>query len=223
MESCCVPYVKSMEELAQNLEARFVLATDGNLAFDRAISLHLKANLVMVTSKNYIESVLDDALYQCDGDYILRLDDDESASPAMQEWLKSETWTSADHWTFPRMHFWDGGTSILMTPHLFPDHQTRLSVKEKSGGRYGVHAGSPFGYGEVAPVAIQHHKFIIKTYEARRSIAAKYDNYSPGYGTGNMKPFSLPEDAYRGSIVKLTAPWNGAVPWVPLWEREEQW
>ncbi len=227
IERCCIPVIQDLAQLASQLKStEFVLITDGPMAFSQAEALDLPnkdLKIASIKSQGYIESSLDSALAYCDGDYVLRIDDDEYMSFAMIRWLASTHWLAHDHWEFPRAHMWNHCKSVLMTPQLFPDYQTRLSIKSKAGGRFGVHAGSPFGGGERAPAVIEHHKFVIKDYEARRQIAAVYDNYSPGYGTGNMKPFSLPEDAYKGQKVKLVAPWAGNVPWIPDWEVEEQW
>jgi len=227
MEWCARPFILKLAQLADKLEStEFVLITDGTMAFDQAVSLNIPnadLKIACVKSKGYLESSLNSALAYCEGDYILRIDDDEALSPAMEKWLINNCWLEQDHWEFPRAHMWDHCKSVLMTPQLFPDYQTRLSIKAKSGDRFGVHAGSPFGGGERAPVTIEHHKFVIKDYETRSAIAAVYDNYSPGYGTGNMKPFSLPEDAYKGHMVKLVAPWDGGIPWTPDWEALQQW
>lgn len=217
LEPCSLRFIRAMEGIGQQL----VIAADGDQAFLTAFELDVEATIVKVQSKGYIESVLDQSLEACTGDYILRLDDDELVSEAMREWLRSGAWTSADHWEFPRMHLWNDG--VLLTPQLFPDHQTRLSVKSKSGGRHGVHAGSPFGGGETAPVCLEHHKFVIKSHEMRLAIAQNYDRYCQGYGTGNMKPFSLPEEAYQGQSVRIVAAWDGSMPRKSSWERDEQW
>lgn len=221
LEDCSLRFIRAMDSLAHVLDAQFVLMTDGCAAFNKASELDIEALIEKVDSKGYIESVLDDGVRVCSGDYILRLDDDECASPAMVYWLKSGCWTEHDHWEFPRMHLWSDG--VILAPQLFPDHQTRLSVKEKSGGRHGVHAGSPFGGGETAPVCIEHHKFVVKNSQMRLAIAENYDRYCPGYGTGNMKPFSLPEDAYTGQEVEIVSLWDGSMPRVSEWERVAQW
>lgn len=221
LEDCSLRFIRAMDALANVLDAQFVLMADGCAAFNKAAELDIEALIERVESKGYIESVLDDGVRACNGDYILRLDDDECASPAMVEWLMTGVWAQHDHWEFPRMHLWSDG--VLMAPQLFPDHQTRLSIKSKSGGRHGVHAGSPFGGGETAPCCIEHHKFVIKTRPMRQDVAANYDSYCQGYGTGNMKPFSLPEDAYIGGKVRIVSLWDGSMPVKSEWERIEQW
>lgn len=216
VDECSLSFISFMQCVAVQLGAQFVLAADGSDAYCRA-----PVESILVHSKGYFESALDQALVGCHGDYVLRLDDDERVSPAMLAWLQSGIWQSHDHWEFPRTHAWYDG--VLMTPQLFPDYQTRLSIKVKSGGHCGVHSGSPFGGQERASVAIEHHKFVVKNYQTRHDIAESYDNYHPGYGTGNMAPFSIPEDAYRGQKVKVVARGDGWVPWTPVWERVEQW
>lgn len=217
LDQCAIRFIKAMETLG----SQFVIAADGEQAFHSASELDVEATVVKVHSKGYIESVLDQALEACNGDYVLRLDDDELVSEAMANWLQNREWERRDHWEFPRIHLW--GDGVLLTPQLFPDHQTRLSIKSKSGGRHGVHAGSPFGGGETAPVCIEHHKFIVKSSASRLAVAQNYDRYCSGYGTGNMKPFSLPEEAYHGQTVTIAAMWDGSMPRKSDWEREEQW
>jgi hypothetical protein len=146
---------------------------------------------------------------------VLRLDDDETASPAMVKWLLDGMWQTADHWKFPRMNLWlDREQKVenvlaLDTPQLFPDHQTRLSRVDLAGGRTHVHAGSPHGGGEEASACIYHWKFIVKTYAERLAIAQSYDKVAQGAGTGGMKVFSLPEDVYRGQWVGTFLPGMG--------------
>lgn len=227
LERCCVPFIERLAQFTNEMEStEFILITDGPMAFSQATSLDLPTinlKIASVKSQGYLESSLNSALAYCDGDYVLRIDDDEYMSTAMEKWLENDSWLEHDHWEFPRAHLWDNCDSVLMMPQLFPDYQTRLSIRAKAGNRFGVHAPSPFDGIKRAPVIIEHHKFVIKDYETRRQIAAVYDNYSPGYGTGNMKVFSLPEDAYKGQIVKMVALWNGEIPFTPDWEQEEQW
>lgn len=138
-----------------------------------------------------LEYVLDKALTLCGGDYILRLDDDEAMTPAMVEWLKAGLYTGVDHWKFPRLNLWGGESHALKTPPLWPDHQTRLSVRAKAGGRRTIHAGSPFGGGELAPCAILHKKFLLKSYAERKAITERYERLQKGAG---LAVFSVPED-----------------------------
>ena len=210
-----VPFLRSMALLGQSLIAEVVFAADGEKALRVVSDLPTVPQVLLVHSRGFIESVLDEAVKACSGDYIFRLDDDETASRALVEWLTSEEYTESDHWKFPRMHLWPDANSMIVSQHLFPDYQTRLSIKAKSGGRSTVHAGSPFGGGSIAPVAILHHKFLVRSYEERKKTAEIYDREYPGYGTGGMLPFNLPEDFYdKVDIVSVD---DGHVPWQPSW------
>lgn len=189
-------FLENMQNLAESCGGQLVIAVDGDSwALRRLSEMQIVVDrCFQVHSTGYIESVLDEAVTQCDGEYILRLDDDERCTPEMQAWLSVESYLEHDHWKFARYNLWKDANHYLTHPQLWPDHQTRLSTREKSSGRTTVHAGSPHGGGELAPVGMEHHKFIVKSYQERRSIAKRYDDYQAGYGTGGMLAFSLPED-----------------------------
>lgn len=218
-EERAYPFLSAMVALASTLRAEMVIAVDTLHGACDSIERRygVVARVVRVGSLGFLESALDVAVYACNGDYILRLDDDERCSPAMAVWLFQESYLTSDHWKFPRLHLWPSEDSVVITPHLWPDHQTRLSVKGKSAGRTSVHAGSPFGGGLDAHVCIEHHKFLTRSREDRLSIALEYDKQWPGSGTGGMKPFSLPEDVYE--TVMTVAKGDGSVPWEPAWEK----
>jgi hypothetical protein len=183
------PFLRHMETVADQLHAQLVIAGDGDDAIQTLIEGSVAGRFVGVRSRGYLESVLDAALEQCDGEYVLRLDDDERCSPAMVTWLESDAYLIGTHWKFPRMHLWPDTQHYIVEPQLWPDEQTRLSVREKAGGRRTIHAGSPFGGGALAPVAIEHHKFLVRTRAEREDTARRWHN-------GNMIAFSLPEDVF---------------------------
>jgi hypothetical protein len=64
-----------------------------------------------------------------------------------------------------------------------------------AGGRTSIHCGSPHGGGDVAPVVIEHHKFLVKSLDERLRLARHYDTVGGG-GTGWNFPFNVPELAY---------------------------
>jgi hypothetical protein len=132
---------------------------------------------------------------------VLRLDDDERCSDAMIKWLVDQEYRACDHWKFPRANMWTD-THHLVSAQLWPDHQTRLSTRAKSGGRRHVHDGSPYGGGRPAPVAIEHFKFVVKSQEERQKIADRYDSVRQGFGSGGMLAFSLPELVYDSMPIK---------------------
>jgi hypothetical protein len=150
-----------------------------------------------VASKGYLESVLDEALAETSGEYVLRLDDDEKCNHRMIQWLLTYGYVRHPHWKFSRAHLWTRDT-VLVSPQLWPDHQTRLSVRAMAGGRHGIHAGSPYGGGELAPVLIEHHKFLVRNRQEREAQADRYDAIAPGAGRlGNMAMFQVPEQCGR--------------------------
>lgn len=163
-EAYALPFLEDMAELANDLDARFYIAADGDQALARLDGIN--ATTFVVRSHGYLESVLDDAVAKCEDGYILRLDDDERVSDGMYGWLLERSYEQHDHWAFPRANLWpdenqrlDGNVNGAV---LWPDLQTRLSVKAKSGGRTRIHQGSPHGRGEVAPVVIEHHKLLVR-------------------------------------------------------------
>lgn len=194
-------YLTSMVSLGLYLHAPVIFGLDGDDAFVRLGEVFNHANLeyvpelVRVQSKGYLESVHDEVVEHVRTKYVLRLDDDEGPSGAMIAWLYEGKYREADHWKFPRANMWTS-RYFIKSPHLWPDVQTRLSVKEKALGRNNIHCGSPHGGGRLAPVAIQHWKFFVKDYEERLKIAKQYDKVMSGAGTGGMRPFNLPEDCY---------------------------
>lgn len=199
-------FLDDMAELAHDLDAPLVLAADGDAAW-RALDGH--DNVIMLRSHGYIESVLDEAVGACDTNWILRLDDDERVSFGMYEWLLERSYRAADHWAFPRANLWpdehqrlagisdgfpEGGT-------CWPDYQTRLSIKRKSGGRTEIHQGSPFGRGRVAPVALEHHKLIVRGFDERLGQVRAYDRISDGAGSSPMYgPLQMPESWHMPSV-----------------------
>ncbi len=168
------PFIADMEEIAEQLEAAFILY-DGRGA-------------------GCIENVLDQAVATCPDGMILRIDDDERCSQRMRDWLEDGAWQEADHWAFPRLNLWPNDHSYISNMGLYPDLQTRLSIKAKSGGRPHVHAGSPYGTGHIAAGHIEHHKFLVRSLDERRAILAGYEQTIPTYARHHFVPFSCPED-----------------------------
>ena len=153
---------------------------------------------IQLKSAGYLESVLDDALAVCTGRWILRLDDDEKCSKEMERWLAGGKYQHfGDMYAFPRANMWNLD-HFITTPPLWPDIQTRLSVREKAGGRNKIHQGSPHGPGIVAPVAIEHYKFLVRDYESRLKIATNYESVKAGCGFGETyQPHNLPEKSFK--------------------------
>lgn len=175
-------------------EVEVVFAADGPEA-ERALEAprYVGFTIARVDSAGYMESVLDPAVERCSGDYILRIDDDERCSPAMVEWLKSGAWSSEPAWAFATAALWGDDQHVLTMPELWPQYHTRLTVKARAGGRSRIHAPDSRGRGAIAPVILEHHKFLVKSLEERAAIAERYNRIQPGAG----KPqHSTPELAY---------------------------
>lgn len=183
------PFLLHFADLANRLDAQLVLAVDNA---DEPAELAHNTTVYPVCTDGYIESVLDDAVDACPDGYVLRLDDDEKANPALIDWLERRAYREADHWAFPRMHLWGDEQHYILNPPLWPDLQTRLSVKAMAGGRDRIHVGSPHGTGRVADCAIEHHKFLVRDLPEREALLAKYEALQPGAGA-NFGPFSVPE------------------------------
>jgi len=194
-------FVRDAEKLAIQLDAQLLIGIDGDDAqpirqwLHPAFEPHYSRHLVTVRSNGYLESVHDELLSHVGTRYVLRLDDDERPGQGMRQWLIDRKYREHDHWKFPRMALFQDEDHFLIHPQLWPDHQTRLSVKNKAGGRTRVHCGSPYGGGHACPYGIEHWKFLVKSADERRRLAAHYDAYHPGYGTGGMLVFNVPEDA----------------------------
>lgn len=184
------PFIDEMARGAQTIGAEFLLAPDGFIPdTDLAYGYPRIGGL---NSDGHVESILDEAVAQCDTEYILRLDDDERMTPEMRTWLAAGYYRTAPHWAFPRRNLWPDEDHYIQNAPLYPDLQTRLSTKQLSGGRKRVHDGSPFGTGRVAPVAIDHHKFLVRTREEREALVEHYESLQPGAGSKYVM-FSLPE------------------------------
>lgn len=200
-------FLTEMSTLAKNLGAECVIAADGAEATN---TLRRSPDVVRrVDSAGYLESVLEQALSFCSRDYVLRLDDDEACAPGMVRWLTARGYEGANHWKFSRVHLWESEHLALVTPQLWPDMQTRLSVMHLAGSRSSIHAGSPFGGGHEAPCSIVHWKFVVKSLEERRAVVARYDRIQEGAGS-SFRPFSCPEDFYKPEeIAANVRGWDG--------------
>ncbi len=190
-EPHALEFAKHFRDMADKLGAELVLGLDGAKA--QASELRTLADVtVNVNGTGILESVLDEVLERASGKYILRLDDDEKVSPALFTWLRGSKYLSGNHFAFPRPYLW--GDTAHMLADLYPDLQTRLSVKAKAGGRDAIHCGSPYGTGVIVPFAIEHHKFLVKSFDERKQIADRYEQERTGAGwSAEYGRYNLPE------------------------------
>jgi hypothetical protein len=189
-----VPFIEEMDRVAHRLGAEFVLVQDGK----------------DVHSAGYIESVLDEAIAKTKGDYILRLDDDEKCSPALIRFLDREIYRSYDHWSFPRAHLWGNPKTMILEKYYWPDVQTRLSVRAKSGGRDKIHVRSPFGAGRIPNACLEHWCYLAKTYEERLEVGRRYHRIHSGADGGEFRATSF-EDERAGQEVQFIEYTDGTV------------
>jgi hypothetical protein len=144
------PFLLSMLDLATHCEAELVVACDGLDAFERVLEMPRvadNADVSMVESKGYVESVLDYALRRVSSEWVLRLDDDERVNPPLALWLVERDFVREPLWSFRRVNLWQDARHALDTALLWPDPQTRLSRRELAGGRKSIHVASPAGSG----------------------------------------------------------------------------
>lgn len=204
-EPCVLPLLEQLSAVSSRVRAEFILVADGQDAYATIVDelqiegLSCMSRVFRTETKGYIESVLDGCINLTTGRWIFRVDDDESIPEPLADWLKSGEYKKADHWKFNRAHLINGPKGpvdfhfdVITSPPLWPDHQTRLSTREKSFGRTHIHCGSPHGGGELAPFPILHHKFVIKSRQEREEILKRYDEIQPGAG-GGFWQFSVPE------------------------------
>ncbi len=152
--------------------------------------------LVPINGDGYVESTLNQLARHANGQWVLRIDDDESIPPAMIEWLKRREYQDHPAWAFPTAALWKDDKHFITTPPFWPDTHVRLTSwhlaadwpDEPHGKPAWVHTA------QVAPVAILHHKFLIKSYDQRRAIAEKYESKMKGGGLGKRLVYSCPED-----------------------------
>ncbi len=179
---------------------RFEGCTEGLRERMESLADDVDANMVFFdgSQARCIEDVLDDAVAECPDGHILRLDDDEGCY-GMREWLLSGEWESRDHWAFRRANLYPDADHYVTNHELWPDFQTRLSTKAKSGGRTKVHVGSPYGTGHLGTPVIAHYKFLVRSAEERQALVEQYEAAG---ASEQFRVMSFPELAYDDLAVE---------------------
>lgn len=211
-----LPFLRHFEGVSARLGANLIIAADGERA-ERACAIltfyYKNCHILPVRSQGYIESVLDDVIDASNTGYILRMDDDEWIPESMVAWLAAREYETEEHWSFRRVHLWGDTRTAIVNDLLWPDQQTRLSIKAKARrASRAIHAPSPYGFGTWAPVHIEHHKFLVKTAAERAEIARTYERIQAGAGSGVFRRFSLPEQEFPS--LKLV-PYADRRGWAP--------
>lgn len=194
------PFLLHMRELADDLRAEFVVGYDTYYGHHNLARAHKYSDVTaMVKSKGYIESVLQSVMESAAGTWILRLDDDEMASPAMWEWLKSREYTKqgTQIWSFPEAALWPTTMTFITNRRLWPDYHPRLVTWRYTKWDDRVHAGAPYGLGGIAPVAILHHKYLVKSLDERKRIYEARDIEHLNDFAENHMAHSMPEIYFR--------------------------
>lgn len=183
-------FLTHFRALADICGAEFVVA------YDRCDRVECGADVyVPVTSGGVIEDVLVEAHAACSGDYVLRMDDDETLSAQaimdIVEWGVEDADSRA--YAFPRANLWGDEWHAVRSGDLFPDFQVRLMPRFREM-RKTVHEGMMPD--ALMPGMILHHKFLLKSREERERIAAVYESRRAGSGSGHYLQFSVPEACF---------------------------
>ena len=181
-------FLRHFRAVADMLSAEFVVA------YDRVSQPACDADhYIAVESSGVIEDVLVQAHAACSGEYVLRMDDDESLCPtailALYGWCGLDS--DSKSYAIRRANLWGDQWHAVSSGSLFPDLQARLMPRDRET-RTTVHEGMPFDI--VFPGMILHHKFLIKSYAERAKIAERYEQKRAGCGSGHYLQFSVPED-----------------------------
>lgn len=206
-EECVLENLTQLAQLAKSLGADYVVGVDGPVARERVRELQIEATIKEVATAGVMESVVDELLPYCEGEYVLRLDGDERVTWLMEQWLRQGRYVGADQWKFPRAWLWKDGT-YLTAPHYWPDFQVRLSIKKKSGGLRTLHAMRSFGSVAEAPIAIEHLKLLMFSPEEREQHIRNFDAVEAGAGS-NFRHFYSPESF--GDVAGTA--WDDGLSW----------
>lgn len=197
-------FIHEMRRSADALCAEFVLGLDREKAQLSDLRKYADKPLDL-TANTLQEDVMDAAVSACSGDWILRLDDDETLSPALFDWLKAGWYARSFYnlYAFPRIYLYGDTRHYLANDGMYPDLQTRLGRKQLMYGVTYIHAGNPNGTGAIAPYAIEHHKLICRSYEERKAIANRYEAIRKGAGSlPEYARYNLPENFYDSMEIK---------------------
>jgi hypothetical protein len=154
--------------LANLLRAELVIGCDRcDVDVPDAKKVHLDASSCPV-----VETILEEAVSHCSGEYVLRLDDDETVSLAMAGYLMAGDWQKHEAIGFPRAHLWVNESIMLTDAHWWPDVQMRLSLKKHAVRKF-VHEGAP-RLDVVVGGALLHHLWLVRTREERLETCRRY-------------------------------------------------
>ena len=190
-------FLSHMRDLSDDIGAEFVVGYDTLYGIGGMEMAQKYADMMcIVKSKGYLESVLQDVIDAAGGIWILRLDDDEMVTPAMWKWLKDKEYESGKSqiWSFPEATLFPSTMSFISSTPFWPDIHPRLQTWRYAQWDRNPHGGAKHGPGVTAPVAIAHHKLLVKTIGERRAIWEQRDK---GKARDEIHAsMSVPEDNY---------------------------
>ncbi len=161
-------FLSHLSLLANLLRAELVIGCDRcDVNVPKAKKVRLDASSCPV-----VETVLEEAVSHCSGEYVLRLDDDETVSLAMAGYLLAGDWKNYEAIGFPRAHLWINESLMLTDEHWWPDIQMRLSLKRHAVRRV-VHEGPP-KLDVVVGAALLHHLWLVRTRDERLETCRRY-------------------------------------------------
>lgn len=211
LERHAAPFLVAHVGLCRRIGAQLVVAVD------RADPTGLPAEVVglarvrRVRTNGNVTPVLNALLPLCGDGYVLSLDDDGCVSPAMERWLAARSHETEPVWQFPTAHLWEAGWWIT-DPPLGTNRRPWLTTVAAGLVHDKLHTKPLAGRGAVAPVMLEHHKFLVKPRAERAARIQLYESLEKGGGLGHRRlAYGLPEEYYRQTGVTLAPLGDGTV------------
>jgi hypothetical protein len=202
---CCLagapgPRVKALVEPLRDVADEIVIAADMRVDAGTLAEYASVADRLFRTEFVYLERHLSWLHDQCSGDWVLRIDADEIASPALIQALPTLIEdVRFRQYLLPRRWLYSDPACWLDQPPWWPDYQLRLYRKDcflRFSGLIHTSAVSqpPSGYVEFP---LYHLDLIVNSLEQREQKVAFYDGLrpemeAPGGGAMNER-YYLPE------------------------------
>lgn len=189
------PFLQAMVELATACDAVLRFVADGE---DAVIGLRVggfSRFIQPVASGDSRHGVMQWVADSIAADYILFLDDDECCSPTLRTWLVTRQYPAAPLWWLRRAWLWKSLQQRLADRKHWPDLQLRLGRRDQITIPTTLHAGWIARAGRtplVAPGALEHHKFLIRSLTACAADVAVYEAQRPRFGCAAvyLSPFT---------------------------------
>jgi glycosyltransferase involved in cell wall biosynthesis/SAM-dependent methyltransferase len=117
-------FLASLQEIADEL----VVLIDSEAKDSLAIAQRFTNQVYVLPHKGYIEAHLQEVVSHCSGDWIFRIDDDETLSPQWTRTLIKELMSDryTTHYWIPRLWLVSSGAQFIKTAPWYPDYQMRL-------------------------------------------------------------------------------------------------